>query len=100
MVTCKRFLEATSCAAFWQDIWVNVPTTTLYHPCHALLVSQLYVQDNRDMHSDCYSGHGLPVPGLFTACYQPWLPRLKKLHVSLNPNPHACQSLASAPALL
>ena len=80
MLTCKRFLEATSCAAFWQDLVVRMPTTTLYHPCHAPLIARLTVEvEAASTHS--YSGDSLPTPGL-VSCYQPLLPRLKVLHVS------------------
>ena len=82
MVTCKRFLEATSCAAFWQDIWVVLPTMTLYHPSHVPMISRLCVY-NSDRTAE---GPAYPQPAMpgHASCliYQPWLPRLKDLSVS------------------
>ena len=86
MLTCKQFLEATRCAAFWQDTWVIVPTMTLHHPSHAPLNSKLSVSN--DEGSEDTSEHIQPLPGR-AACliYQPWLPRLKALSVSLGSMP-------------
>ena len=82
MVTCKRFREATSCAAFWEEVWVVLPTMTLHHPNHAPLISRLCVNDVES--SDDVSGLVRPLPGRASCLiYQPWLPRLKELSVRL-----------------
>ena len=95
MVCCKRFSAALHSAAFWQETWVLLETTTLYDPCHAQWLTRLAVDLTSlapPLSAYCKDN---PVIGRDFS-YQPLMPCLQHLDVSILP-PSMCLVLCSLP---